>query len=78
VVEEVVSPRLSRLIERGEAEANVGNFEGRVRYLSSSLIVTIPVKVARELGITLGDRVQVQIRKKMEAVPALATGQRSP
>lgn len=39
------------------------SFEANVRYLASSLIVTIPVKVTRELGIKLGDRVLINIQK---------------
>jgi len=39
-------------------------FEGRVRYLASSLIVTIPVRVARELGLELGDKVIVNLRRR--------------
>ena len=70
MVEEVVPLRLSSLIEREQGEAYIGNFEARVRYLASSLIVTIPVKVARELGIKLGDRIVIQIQKK-EATPPL-------
>lgn len=70
VVDEVSSPRLLKQIAEKHLDRYSGNFEARVRYLSSSLIVTIPVKVARELGIKLGDRVMIQVRKK-EATPPL-------
>lgn len=76
MVEEVNSPRLSKLIEGQQEGTYFGNFEARVRYLSSSLIVTIPVKVARELALKLGDRVIIQVRKKRKTL-ALATGQQS-
>jgi hypothetical protein len=76
MVEEVNSPRLSKLIEGQQEGIYFGNFEARVRYLSSSLIVTIPVKVARELELKLGDRVIIQVRKKRKTL-ALATGQQS-
>ena len=76
MVEEVSSPRLSKLIEGEHEGIYVGNFEARVRYLSSSLIVTIPVKVARELELKLGDRVIIKVRKKGET-HALVTRQRS-
>ncbi len=76
MVEEVNSPRLSKLIEGQHEGIYVENFEAKVRYLSSSLIVTIPVKVARELELKLGDRVIIQVRKKRETL-ALATGQQS-
>lgn len=69
MTEEVSSLRLSRRIEEEHRETYTRNFEGRVRYLSSSLIVTIPVKVARELGIKLGDRVIIQVRKKEAGIP---------
>ena len=39
------------------------DFEAKVRYLASSLIVTIPVRVARELNLELGDKVQVKLAK---------------
>ena len=39
------------------------SFEAKVRYLASSLIITIPIKVARELELKLGDKVQIKIQK---------------
>jgi len=77
VVEEAAATRLSRLMEREEAEAHVESFEARVRYLSSSLIVTIPVKVARELGLRLGDRVHVRVQKMREAPRSLTAAQKT-
>jgi len=38
------------------------DFEARVRYLASSLIVTIPARVVRALGLRLGDRVVVRVK----------------
>jgi len=70
VIEGGDSLRLSKRIVETLEGTYAGNFEARVRYLSSSLIVTIPVKVARELGIKLGDRVVIQVQKK-EPRPAL-------
>lgn len=67
MVEKIDSIRLLKQVAEEHGERHVGNFEARVRYLSSSLIVTIPVKVARELGIKLGDRVVIQVRKKEES-----------
>ena len=58
------SLRLSKRIVETPEGTYARNFEAKVRYLSSSLIVTIPVKVARELGIKLGDRVVIQVQKK--------------
>lgn len=40
------------------------NFKARVRYSGASYIVTIPKKIARELEIELGDRIDIQIRKE--------------
>lgn len=64
----------SILLERPEEEqreAYSRSFEAKVRYLASSLIVTIPARVARELGLKLGDRVQIQVRKKRRLQSAL-------
>ena len=77
MVEEAAATRLSRLMEREEAEAHVESFEARVHYLSSSLIVTIPVKVARELGLRLGDRVHVRVQKMREAPRSLTAAQKT-
>jgi len=53
-------------------------FEAKARYLASSLIVTIPVKVARELGIKLGDRVIVDIRRKRPSLAVVPQSRASP
>jgi hypothetical protein len=42
----------------------VKDFEAKVRYLASSLIITIPVRVARDMELRLGDRVTIKILKK--------------
>jgi len=55
-----------RLIKTETEETSIGYFETRTRYLASSLILTIPVKLARELGIKLGDQVCIQIQKKSD------------
>lgn len=39
-------------------------FEGRVRYLASSQIVTIPAQVSKQLNLKLGDHVLIEIKKK--------------
>ena len=49
------------------------DFEAKVRYLASSLIITIPARVAREMGIRLGDRILVRVRKK-EVKPVSRSG----
>jgi len=76
VVEEIGSIRLLKQVAEEPGERHVVNFEARVRYLASSLIVTIPVRVARELGLKLGDRVIIQVRMK-EASPTLALKRRT-
>lgn len=70
MVEEIGSTRLLKQVAEELGERHVVNFEATARYLASSLIVTIPVRVARELGIKLGDRIVIQIQKK-EATPPL-------
>ena len=76
MVEEIGSIRLLKQIPEEPGERYSENFEATARYLASSLIVTIPVKVVRELGIKLGDRVIIQVRKK-EASPTLALKRRT-
>ena len=70
MVEEVSSKHPWKRIEDVQEETDSRNFEARVRYLASSLIVTIPVKVARELHIKLGDSVLIQVRKNEEVSPS--------
>lgn len=70
MVEEVSRQHQWKGIEDVQGETNSRNFETRVRYMASSLIVTIPVKVARELGIKLGDSVLIQVQKKEEVNPS--------
>ena len=48
-------------------EVDESTFEIGVRYMGSSLIVTVPMRVKRKLGLKPGDRVVINIRKKMEA-----------
>lgn len=55
-------PQLKNFAEK-YSERYSESFEANVRYLASSLIVTIPVKVTRELGIKLGDKVLIHIQK---------------
>ena len=69
MIEEASPLRLQERIEEEHGETHTRNFKAKVCYLSSSLIVTIPVKVARELGIRLGDRVIIQVRKKEARLP---------
>jgi len=64
MVEGVSFRRLSETIEEEDGEAYSKSFEARVRYMASSQIVTIPVKIVRELGLELGDRVIIRIMKK--------------
>jgi hypothetical protein len=40
------------------------HFEARIRYVASSQIVTIPVKISRELELRIGDIVKITIEKK--------------
>ena len=75
MVDEVESPRLLKRVS--EEERQVRYFEARARYLSTSLIVTIPTKIVRELDIKLGDRVSVQVQKK-EAGPIVTLQRRAP
>ena len=70
MVEKVSRQHPWKGIEDVQEETNSRNFETKVRYLASSLIVTIPVKVARELGIKLGDSVLIQVRKNEEVSPS--------
>jgi len=71
MVEEVSRPHPWKSIEEAQGDTDSGNFEAKVRYISSTLIVTIPANVARELGIKLGDRVLIQVRKKQKVDPAV-------
>ena len=64
VTEEGCSPCLPKLIEEEQEETNDMYFEGKLRYVGASLVVTIPAKVARELGLKLGDRVTIQVQKR--------------
>ena len=54
------------------------NFEARVRYTGTSLIITVPMRVRREIGLKPGDRVIINVRKEKEAIlkKALATSAR--
>ncbi len=61
---EVEAGLLKRITPKPRPAAPYMDFEAKVRYLASSLIVTIPAKVAREMGIRLGDRIIVRVRKK--------------
>lgn len=70
MIEEISRSNPLKSIEEIHGGTNSEKFEAKVRYLASSLIVTIPVNVARELGIKLGDKVLIQVRKK-EASPAV-------
>ena len=60
MVEKLLPPQTSGGILDEEASES---FEAKVRYLASSLIITIPIKVARELELKLGDKVQIKIQK---------------
>ncbi len=60
----LITKKTPRYTKNEMEETPIGYFETRTRYLASSLIVTIPVKLARELGIKLGDEVSIQIQKK--------------
>ena len=46
-----------------EKELNNADFEARLRYLASSLIVTIPAKIAKELELKLGETVTIKLQK---------------
>ncbi len=67
---EVEARLLRRIPPKPSPSTSSMDFEAKVRYLASSLIVTIPARVAREMGIRLGDRIIVRVMKK-EAKPAL-------
>ncbi|HDI52660.1 MAG TPA: AbrB/MazE/SpoVT family DNA-binding domain-containing protein [Candidatus Bathyarchaeota archaeon] len=66
---EVEARLLRRIPPKPRLSTPYMDFEAKVRYLASSLIVTIPARVAREMGIRLGDRIIVRVMKK-EAKPA--------
>ena len=66
---EVEAGLLRRIPPKPRPSTPYMDFEAKVRYLASSLIVTIPARVAREMGIRLGDRIIVRVMKK-EAKPA--------
>ena len=40
------------------------SFNARVRYLTTSLIITIPAKCARELDLKIGDTVKIKLEKE--------------
>ena len=46
-----------------EKELNNADFDARLRYLASSLIVTIPAKIAKELELKLGETVTIKLQK---------------
>ena len=64
MVEEISFRQLSETIEYEDGKKCSKNFETNIRYSGTATIVTIPVKIVRELGLELGDRVIIQIRKK--------------
>ena len=43
---------------------NKVSFNARVRYLTTSLIITIPAKYARELDLKIGDTVKIKLEKE--------------
>jgi len=45
-------------------ESYGATFEAKLRYVASSMIVTIPVKVVRELRLSLGDMVIIRLDEK--------------
>ena len=55
------------LIRRMRVILMGGRFEQRVRYVGASLMMTVPARVARELGLEHRDRVEVMILKREEA-----------
>lgn len=67
-----VEPGLLERVEPPPKSSPYMDFEARVRYLASSLIVTIPARIAREMGLKLGDRVLIRVRKK-ESTPVLTS-----
>ena len=70
-------PLLLKQLEDDQRETCSKSFEAKARYLASSLIVTIPVNVARELVIKLGDRLIIQIWKKEDLRLAQTTSNSS-
>ena len=64
VTEEGDSFCLPKLIEKEREETNHMYFKGKLRYVGASLVVTIPAKVVRELGVKLGDNVTIQVQKR--------------
>ena len=46
-----------------EKESNNADFDAKIRYLASSLIVTIPRKIATELELKLGETVTIKLQK---------------
>jgi len=40
------------------------SFNARVRYLTTSLIITIPAKCVRELDLKIGDTVKIRLEKE--------------
>ena len=74
--EGVSHQRKRELVEEENDVISSKNFEAMIRYQASSMIVTIPVKVARDLRLKLGDRVTIHVQKKRDASLAL-TSQKS-
>jgi len=58
-----IEQKSQELIEKGH-EPHGMCFEAKTRYLASSNIITIPIEVARGIGLQLGDSVLVNIWKK--------------
>jgi hypothetical protein len=64
VKRELQATSLPRRVEEGPSTPGSREFKARIRYLASSLIVTIPARVAREMGLRLGDMVVIMLRKE--------------
>jgi len=54
------------LLGEDDTDARSAIFERRLRYSGSSLIVTVPAKIVRRLGLEAGDMAVFRIRKKAE------------
>lgn len=61
---------LSETFNESNNEQYEKTFEGKVRCLASSSIITIPVNITRELELKLGETVIIKIKKSDDLIPS--------
>lgn len=64
LTQKVESEQLMKDLRGSTVKGEERFFEARVRYVASSQIITIPVRVSRELELKIGDIVKISLEKK--------------